>query len=105
MISNITVNYFINIRISPRNGYYQTSLFPQFLPICYVLQHLRCDENEISLTPTTSTFIFTHMIQKDKHTYQLSIPINTNYTTNKRTEFSVNINVNRPKNNGDLYIA
>ena len=59
MISNITDNYFIDIHISPQNGHYHTSL---------VLQHLRHDENGISLTPTTFTVICTHMIWKDKHT-------------------------------------
>ena len=93
MISNITDNYFIYIHISPRNGHYHTSLF---------LQHLRCDENGISLTPTTFTFICTHMIWKDKHTYPLSVPINSNYTTIRRTEFFVSININRSKNNWDL---
>ena len=91
MISNITDNYFIDIHISPRNGHYHTSLLPQILLIQCILQHLRCDEIRISLTPPTATFIFTHMIWKDTHTYQLLIPINTLYTTNKRTEFFVNI--------------
>ena len=72
-------NYFIDIHISPQNGHYCTSLFPLFLPI--YLQHLRCNDNGISLTPTTVTF-FTHMIWKDKYTYLLSIPINALYTTN-----------------------
>ena len=62
MISNITDNYFIYIGISPRIGHYHTSLFPQVVSIRYVLQHLRRDENKISLTPTMFTFIFTHMI-------------------------------------------
>ena len=53
MIGNIMDNYFIDIRISPQNGHYHTSLFPLFLPI--YLEHLRCDDNEISLTPTTVT--------------------------------------------------
>ena len=93
MISNIMDNYFIDIYISPRDGHYHTSLF---------LQHLRCDENGISLTSIMFTFICTHMIWKDKHTYPLSVPINTIYTTIRRTEFFVNINVNRSNNNWDL---
>ena len=36
-------------------------------------------KNEISLTMITLNFIFTHMIWKDKLTYQLPIPVNTNY--------------------------
>ena len=92
MISNIIDNYFIDICISPRNGHYHTLLF---------LQHLRHDENGISLTPTSFTFICTHIIWKDKHTYPLSVPIITNYTTIRKTEFFVNINVNRLKNNGN----
>ena len=85
-------NYFIDIHTSPRNGHYHTSLF---------LQHLRRDEIKISLTPTTFNFICTHMIWKDKYTYLLSVPIKTNYTTNRKTEFFVNINVNRSKNKGN----
>ena len=85
-------NYFKDICISPRNGHYHTSLF---------LQHLRRNESEISLTHTTFNFICTHMIWKDKHTYQLSVPIETNYTTNRKTEFFVNIYVNRLKYNGN----
>ena len=43
------------------------SLFYKFSStFCYLLQRLRPDENEISLTTTTLTFIFTHMIWKDK---------------------------------------
>ena len=53
MISNIMDNYFIDICISPRSGHYHTSLFPLFLPI--YLQHLRHDDNGISLIPTTVT--------------------------------------------------
>ena len=53
MISNITDHYFLNICISPRNGHYHTFLFPLFLPI--YSQHLRCDDNGISLTPTPAT--------------------------------------------------
>ena len=41
------------------------------------------------------------MTWKDKHTYPLSVPIKTNYTTNRKTEFFVNINVNRSKNDGN----
>ena len=85
-------NYFIDIHISPRNGHYQTSLF---------LQHLRHDEIEISLTPTMFNFICTHMIWKDKCTYLLSVPIKTNYTTNRQTEFFVKIDINRSKNKGN----
>ena len=74
MISNIMDNYFIDTSISPRNGHYHIhdpidmliieSLFYRFSPtFCYLLlQHLRPDENEISLTMNTLTFIFTHMI-------------------------------------------
>ena len=90
MISNITDNYFIYVSISPSNGHYHIhdsidmliieSLFYRVFPIfCYLLlQHLRPDENEISLTMITHTFIFTHMICKDKLTYQLSVPANIN---------------------------
>ena len=85
MISNIMDNNLIDIRISPQNGHYHTSLF---------LQHLRRDENGISLTPTMFTVICTHMIWKDKHTYPLSVPININYTTNRKNEFFVNMYFN-----------
>ena len=53
MVSNITDNYFIDIHISPQNGHYHTFLFPLFLPI--YLQHMRCDDNGISLLPTPAT--------------------------------------------------
>ena len=93
MISKITDNYFINICKSPWSGHYQTSL---------VLQHLRLDENGISLAPTMLRLSI-HMIWKDKHTYPLSIPIIITYTTTRRTEFfvNINININRSKKEGN----
>ena len=71
MISNISDNYFINIRISPHIWHYHTSLF-SLMSLIY-LQYLSHDDNGISLTPV----ITTHMIRKDKLTYQLPIPNNS----------------------------
>ena len=60
-----------------------------FSDFCHLLlQHLRLDENMMSLTTITLAFIFIHMILKDKLTYRLWVSFNISYK--KRTKLFVN---------------